>query len=86
MYAAAVLFLVALLDGDGVQVRHEGVQQAGLGVDGQQGLQSSGAVFVAHHHGHAFGFQRFAADFRHDVAGIGHNKLDLIHRQLSSIQ
>ena len=47
MYAAAVLFLVALLDGDGVQVRHEGVQQAGLGVDGQQGLRAA-VPFLSH--------------------------------------
>lgn len=53
---------------------------------GQQGIEGGGTIFLADHHGNAFGFQRFAADFRHDLAGIGHNKLDLIHRQLSSIQ
>ena len=77
--AGGVLRLIALLDRDGVQVRHEGVEQRRLRVLLQQSAQGLGAVFLAHRHLHALGLQRLAAQGRDLCAGIGHQELDLLH-------
>lgn len=83
--AAGVLGLVALLDRDCVQVRHERIQQNGLRMNGQKGFQGLGAVLLTDGHGNAFGFQRTAAHSGHLRVRVGHYKFDLFHRHISSI-
>lgn len=74
--AAGVLGLVALLDRDRVQVRHERIQQNGLRMNGQKGFQGLGAVLLTDGHGNAFGFQRTAAHSGHLRVRVGHYKFD----------
>ena len=83
--AAGVLGLVALLDRDRVQVRHERIQQNGLRMNGQKGFQGLGAVLLTDGHGNAFGFQRTAAHSGHLRVRVGHYKFDFFHRHISSI-
>ena len=80
--AAGILGFIALFDRDGVQIRHKRIQQNGLRVLLQQGFERLRTVFLAYSHINSLGFQCLAAKLRGLRAGIGHQKLDLIHPKI----